>query len=55
MPHTSLALNALRKEQTQDVAARVSHDAQILKRVQELQREGLWSQKRISKLPEPPR
>ena len=38
-----------------NIIEKATKDAEILKRVSELQREGLWSTKRLPKLPEPPR
>lgn len=51
-PASGLAVTQPSKE---DIASKASKDAEILKRVSELQKEGFWSTKRISKLAEPAR
>jgi len=55
-PSQTQKTSSLNKVETsEDIAARASKDSEILKRISELQREGLWSAKRIPKVPEPPR
>lgn len=39
----------------EEIASKAAHDAQILKRVRTLQKDGLWLPKRIAAQPEPPR
>eukprot|EP01116_Phalansterium_solitarium_P012615 TRINITY_DN2906_c0_g2_i3.p1 TRINITY_DN2906_c0_g2~~TRINITY_DN2906_c0_g2_i3.p1 ORF type:complete len:931 (-),score=368.23 TRINITY_DN2906_c0_g2_i3:64-2856(-) len=38
-----------------DIAARAAHDADVLKRVSELQRQGMWGGRRVGKVAEPGR
>lgn len=53
-PKPSL-LNSRNDVSKDDIAAKATKDAEILKRVNELQKMGVWSPKRIPKVPEPPR
>jgi hypothetical protein len=43
------------KQQQQTIAERAKHEAQILQRISQLRKEGLWSIKRLPKLVEPTR
>ncbi len=43
------------EESNGDILAKAAKDAEILQKVTQLQREGLWSSKRLLKQPEPPR
>ncbi len=54
MPHT-LSLTKLDVDKGKSVSERAKHEAQILKRIAELRKEGLWSLKRLPKLVEPAR
>jgi hypothetical protein len=45
----------LKKQPVEDPAIRAEREQQVLKRVQELQAQGLWSPSRLLKLPEPSR
>jgi hypothetical protein len=46
---------ALLEEGKAEALRKASQDAAVLNRVAELQREGLWSARRLAKIPEPPR
>lgn len=47
--------NAHKEKQHQSIAERAKHEAQILQRISQLRKEGLWSIKRLPKLVEPAR
>lgn len=52
---TSLLLTQKPSEQSKSIAERAKHEAQILQRITQLRKEGLWSIKRLPKLVEPTR
>jgi hypothetical protein len=55
--HNQLAVLSLdsTKQQQQSIAERAKHEAQIIQRITQLRKEGLWSIKRLPKLVEPQR
>ncbi|XP_050430386.1 helicase domino isoform X2 [Adelges cooleyi] len=54
-PNFSLALRQSNENQSDQVVERVKWEAQIIQKINQLQRDGLWSERRLPKVYEPPR